>query len=168
MNIDTLITDPALRNAFAILRVVFIAADVILVFSGIYAFVKSLEYRPSFSGDVAPQKKVLSLQVAVLRERWQAIVKRFKAGVPESTRLAIIEADAFVDDILKRMGLPGEHMADRMTRLSPDEVTTLERLWRAHKLRNDLVHTPGFGLSPADAQAAMRDYEAFLNEMSAI
>jgi hypothetical protein len=66
------------------------------------------------------------------------------------------------------MQIPGEHLADRLSNLDQDDIKSMNRVWRAHRLRNDLVHTPGFAVSPSDAQQAMDDYEAFLKEMEVI
>lgn len=37
-----------------------------------------------------------------------------------------------------------------------------------HRMRNDLVHTPGFVLSLEDAKMALEGYEAFLKELEVI
>ena len=98
-------------------------------------------------------------------ERWQDITKKFNVGSPDSIRVAIIEADGLADSALKQMGLRGEHMADRLENISDQELKSLDRLWRAHKLRNDLVHSPGFEVSSGEAERAMGDYQAFLSEI---
>jgi len=66
------------------------------------------------------------------------------------------------------MGLAGEHMADRLGQIKEAEVRTLDRLWRAHRVRNDLVHSPGFSLSLFDAKRVIDDYEAFLKEVKVL
>ena len=83
-------------------------------------------------------------------------------------KLAIIDADGLVDDVLKQMGLPGEHFADRLARLTPEELKTFDKVWTAHRVRNDLVHTPGFALGLDEARRVMKSYEAFLIEIKAI
>jgi len=62
-----------------------------------------------------------------------------------------------VDDILKRMGLPGEHMADRLERIDTGDVKTLDALWAAHRARNNLVHSPGYVMNERDARRYMND-----------
>ncbi|MDP3975076.1 MAG: hypothetical protein Q8P88_02220, partial [Candidatus Jorgensenbacteria bacterium] len=82
--------------------------------------------------------------------------------------LAIIEADKLVDDALKTSGLQGEHMADRLEKLRVEDYPTLDRLWRAHRVRNELVHTPDFGINEGDAKDVLRVYEKFLKELGAL
>jgi hypothetical protein len=155
------------------IRLLFIVVDVLLVFGFIYSFVKAWHYHPNFKGGGHGSgkeggKRAPTMRDVVFHERWRAIETKFALGTPESARLAIIEADALVDTALKGMQIPGEHLADRLSNLDQDDVKSMNRVWRAHRLRNDLVHTPGFAVAPADAQRAMDDYEAFLKEMEVI
>lgn len=154
-------------------RLAFIIIDILLAFGFVYALIRAWHYHPNFSGHheaagAGHAKKVPTIRDIVLRERWHAIEKKFALGTPESARLAIIEADALVDTALKGMQIPGEHLADRLSNLHQDDIKSMNRVWRAHRLRNDLVHTPGFAVATPDAQRTMDDYEAFLKEMEVI
>ena len=155
-------------------RIFFIVLDILLAVGFIYALVRAWHYHPNFGGHGHDgktgehAKRVPTMRDIVLRERWRSIEAKFALGTPESTRLAIIEADALVDTALKGMQIPGEHLADRLANIDQSDVKSMNRIWRAHRLRNDLVHTPGFAVSSPDAQRTMDDYEAFLKEMEVI
>ena len=155
-------------TVYQIARVIFLLLDAALLGIFVFSFSKGLPYRPHFSLTPPSKGMARTLRSVVLREKWAAVKEKFAVGSPEATRLALIEADAFVDDVLQRLGLTGKHMSDRIGQLQPDEVRTLDRLWRAHRLRNDLVHTPGFMVSPNDAERALGDFEAFLKEVGAL
>jgi hypothetical protein len=162
-------------SIFYVVKTVFIVIDAVLLVGFVYAFIRAWHYHPNFKGDYAHGgkkgdhgKRTPTLHDIILRERWRAIQAKFALGTAESARLAIIEADALVDTALRGMQIPGEHLADRLSNLDPDDTKTINRIWRAHRLRNDLVHTPGFAVSPPDAQRTMDDYEAFLKEMEVI
>ena len=66
------------------------------------------------------------------------------------------------------MNLPGEHMADRLERLASRYLKSINKLWQAHRIRNDLVHTPGFVLNPVDAKGVLENYQDFLKEIGII
>lgn len=134
----------------------------------LYALYQAWRFHPRFQLQKQKARKITTLRSAVTHERWRLITKRFSLGTPESMRIAVIEADALVDAALKDMDLPGEHLADRLSNLEADEIKSLEGVWRAHRFRNDLVHTPGFALSPGDAKATLDNYEAFLKEIAAL
>lgn len=136
-----------------------------------YALYQSWRFHPRFHLEKEHAKKIFTLRDAVMKERWQSIVKKFSLGTAASIRVAVIEADALADSALKGMDIPGEHLADRLSNLEGEEdfvIKSMQRVWRAHRMRNDLVHTPGFALSPEDAKIALEGYEAFLKELGVI
>ncbi|MEY4731343.1 MAG: hypothetical protein RL681_289 [Candidatus Parcubacteria bacterium] len=154
--------------AFSGLRVFFIIVDIFVFGVLVYAFVKSFEVRPKFHRSPFRKKRVITLRQAVFREKWKTILRKFHGGSPEAMRITIIEADALADEALKQMNLKGDTMADRLGRLNPDEIPSLNRIWRAHRLRNDIVHRAGFSFAPEEAQSALNDIEAFLKDIGAL
>lgn len=154
--------------AFSSLRVFFIVVDVLVFGAFVYSFVRAFEVRPKFHRSYRRKKKVITLRQSVFREKWTTIQRKFQGGSPEAMRITIIEADALADEALKQMNLKGDTMADRLGRLDVDDVPSLNRIWRAHRLRNDIVHRAGFSFPPEDAQAALSDIEAFLTDIGAI
>lgn len=153
-----------LGKPFTIIKTVVIALDAFLLFGFVLSFVRGLHYRHG-AHIRRDSQRMFTLRDAAARERWDAIQSKHEAGTPEAMRIALIEADAYVDGVLRRFGLAGEHMADRLSRIDPEDVSTLDRLWRAHRVRNNIVHTPGFTLSAHEAKRALDDYEAFLTEV---
>lgn len=111
--------------------------------------------------------KKVSMDRKFIRQ-WQKIVKRLSTPTPENLRLAVIDADTLVDTFLKKAGYSGEHMADRLSRIIPSEVKSLEKLWDAHLLRNSLVHVPGSTVSTNEAKKAVTAFEDFLQELGAL
>ena len=157
------------QRTFFSVRFIFIVLNFVLVVIFVYAFIRSLKYRPKFyfnPGAVARRKKQIKEKRWVAD--WNHVLEKAHKSPPQSLFLGIIEADGLVDNVLKKIGVPGEHMADRLERLSGQDLKTMEHLWRAHKVRNDLAHTPGFTLDPRDAEEILGDYGAFLKEIEAI
>jgi len=103
---------------------------------------------------------------AVLKH-WTDIVRRANTGTPENLRWAVMEADALVDLVLKERQLSGETMADRLANFRRDEYKTIDKLWDAHKLRNEIAHTPGFRITSQKAERALFAYRDFLKEIKA-
>ena len=151
--------------------VIFIILDIALVAGFIYAYSKAWHYHPDYKSKEGTGVGMAHRQTVhdiVMKERWHATMAKFALGTPEAERVAIIEADALVDAALKNMQIEGDHLADRLSNLESDAIESMPRIWRAHRMRNDLVHTPGFGITQQDAERTMRDYEAFLKEVEVI
>jgi len=165
----TIVLDPFWQNVYLTVRAIFVVFNVAFFAGFVYAFIKALEYRPKYYlHPPKPAKRVLTLQDTFLRERWEAAAKRFAGGGMDAMRVAIIEADAIADTALKELDLPGEHMADRLERLSEEEIRSLGRIWRAHRVRNNLVHSPDYELTHDEASRTFEDYKAFLEELQII
>ncbi|MGC9611098.1 MAG: hypothetical protein ABSE68_02670 [Minisyncoccia bacterium] len=154
-------------------RVVFIILDVILFIGFMYVLKKALEYRPDLISSLKRKKngteEVKSVfDVQRYEKHWEEIIKKSPSSPPQSFTLAIVAADNLVGDALKDMGLEGEHIADRLEKLNPREIKTLNSLWRAHRVRNDLVHTTGFEIKESEAKEVLEIYASFLRELGAL
>lgn len=154
----------------------FIAVDAFLVIVLIYSTVKVWHIRGRISiydppththgparGENAPAPK----KNTKILTYWAAIIKKANTGTPENLRSAVLEADALVDFFLKSAGYGGEHMADRLGQISRSGVKSLEGVWDAHRLRNEIAHTPGFVVTSKAAEKALLAVRDFLKEMEA-
>ncbi len=156
------------QTLLSVFRAIFIFLDAVLLGIFLYSLKQVWAFRPKFRAERKAKKKTVTLRTALVLEGWRKVREKASVGSPESLRLAVIEADTIVDGVLKEIGISGEHMADRLAKVNPDTLKSLERVWRAHRLRNDLAHTPGFSLSAEDAREAIEDYEAFLKEIGVL
>lgn len=154
---------------YTTIKYLVIFLDVILLIAIVFVCMKTIEFRPKLVVEFGKEpKRGKKLDTAVLRVRWENVLKKADSKPPESYVLAIIEADKLVDSILKQLNLPGEHMADRLERLSSNDLKSLDRLWRAHRIRNELVHAPEYNISEFDAKEVLTTYKDFLEEIGAI
>lgn len=157
----------------ALLHDIFLFLDALLVMGIVYVLLELSPYRPKFYANprraLAPAVPIRTLRDEGLKRSWEAILKKAESLPPQSLTLGIIEADSFVDTVLKtRLNLPGEHMSDRLERLDDGTVNTLDALWTAHRARNNVVHTPGYVLGERDARRFLASYTAFLEELGVI
>ncbi len=103
-----------------------------------------------------------------LNSRWDEIEKHINSTREAEWKFAVIEADKLVDEILKGAGFPGDTMGDRLMNIQPGQLTTLQGLWEAHKIRNRLVHDTNYFLRYTEAKRAVGLYEKTLKELQAI
>lgn len=171
---DFIAANRFLVTIFEAMRGIFIFLDLVLFVLIIFSLSKLIHYRPKFVYDprkwqrYVKKKKEPELATPVVMNAWGKVKSKMQSGAPDAMRLAVIEADGAVDEVLRRMGLAGETFAERLGRLSPDRYSTLDRVWDAHRLRNNLVHTPDFQVAPSKAEEAVAAYEAFLKEIRAL
>lgn len=103
-----------------------------------------------------------------LNKSWQKILIRLEKSDEANLRLALIEADNLFDDLLKQMRLPGESMADRLRYIDSSQISNIDEIWRAHKLRNVLVHNHEYPITRNEMELSVKAYEKALKELEFI
>lgn len=71
---------------------------------------------------------------------WREVEQKINSVNPSDWRLAIIEADVLLDEMLEQMGLPGDHLGERLKAADRSFFNTLDEAWQAHKVRNIIAH----------------------------
>lgn len=93
---------------------------------------------------------------------WLQIKKRMAAGGQNNMKLAILEADRVLDEILKASGYRGDNMNERLNQLSGHNLLDEEAVFHAHKLRNKIVADPSYNLGKEEAEKAIAVYQSAL------
>lgn len=91
------------------------------------------------------------------------ISNKFKDIESMETKIAIIEADKLVDNILKKGGIKGSTLGERLRnteKLVPREVYS--NMWEAHKVRNMIVHDDDFDIKKVDRDLVIWRMKKFL------
>jgi len=98
-------------------------------------------------------------------KKWQKILKRLKKGDESNLKLAVIEADKLFDDLLLRMGYKGKDMDERLKLITSAQLSNLEEIWQAHKIRDRIVEEKYYRLSVEEAKKAISAYEKAFKEL---
>ncbi len=98
-------------------------------------------------------------------KQWAKISKRLEAKKEAEYKLAIIEADSLLNDILEKMGYKGEMIGERLKQLDSTALPNVEELWQAHKTRNNVVHDPDYHLTFDQAKKTVAIYEKALRDL---
>ena len=97
-------------------------------------------------------------------KRWKEIEAHAASQNISECKLALIDADALIDEIFKRAGYRGKTMGDRLKTIEPSDLDHLADLWEAHKLRNRIAHE-GERIERRDIDRAMDQYRSVLKEL---
>lgn len=98
---------------------------------------------------------------------WMKITARLKTGKEDEYKLALIEADNMLDDILFKMGYKGESIEDKLKQVTDGVLPNSEQLLEARKIRNNVVYDPDYSLREEEARRAMSVYEKALQDLEA-
>ncbi|MDP3963174.1 MAG: hypothetical protein Q8Q39_01620 [bacterium] len=101
-------------------------------------------------------------------DEWVRVKKLWASRSADDKRLAIIDADALLDNGLRELAIEGQTMAERLANPDAPHLANLNEVAFAHRYRNELVHEPGTPMDPLDADRAMKAYESALRELHII
>lgn len=99
---------------------------------------------------------------------WSEIIKLAESGQEASWRLAVIEADKFFDEVLRRLGYSGETFNERLNQVHSSEIENINEVWDAHRVRNSLSHDVNFKLSEGEAKKAIAAFERAMRDLDII
>lgn len=142
---------------FLFVYVVVLVVDIVmlLMLRGVSSNIKTMLY-----GNKRP---ILSKSKAITR--WEKILARLKDANPSQYKVAILEADAFAEEIFAGMGYKGNTMAEKLDAIHEGQIETKNLLVEAHQIRNRIIHEADFSLSQEEAEKWLSDYRAFFDEM---
>ena len=108
-------------------------------------------------------------EVSVVNHRWLIIKNNVDSDNEASWRLAIMEADIILNEIIDIV-IPGlGTMGEKMKTIDNSKMKTINIAWEAHKIRNRIAHDGGnFILSRIDARKTINMYEEVFNEFGII
>lgn len=100
------------------------------------------------------------------RSRWLAITQS-AGSTSETWQLAIINADKLLDTALRERGVVGTTLGERLKNAKP-YVSSIDSVWRAHKLRNRIAHDDGVKVSQRQASEALKIFKRALTDLGAL
>jgi hypothetical protein len=122
--------------------------------------------RMQFSAAAHP---IVAHDVSRTQLRWNRIVEEVGSENEQNWRLAILEADIMLNELLDNLGYKGETMADKMRQVEKGDFNTIDLAWEAHRARNAIAHqgveSP---LSQREARRIVSLYEKIFREFKFI
>ncbi|MBI4358976.1 MAG: hypothetical protein HY577_00065 [Candidatus Nealsonbacteria bacterium] len=143
---------------------------VFLFFLGvnILSLKKSTFIQMGFWQDMIELKNQKAYGAGKVEKKWLGITKRLEAPNAADWKLAVIEAETLTEEILTRMGFGGETFGDRLKKISPSQLPSLNDLIQAHQVRQNIVHDPDYRLDFEEASRTLGVYERSLRELDAL
>jgi hypothetical protein len=165
-NIISLLTNPPrVGSSLFILEVVGIGFCLLLIGLIIFFLSKTSWMKVRAIQDLVEITTYKPLGAKKIMKQWMKIKESLNSGLESEFKLAIIEADSILDDVLKKLGYNGETLGERLKQVSQDILPSLENAQEAHKIRNNIVHDPDYRLNLTEAEKTISFYEKVLTEL---
>src|SRR3989344_7467125 len=78
--------------------------------------------------------------VSFANKKWQKVLAHVNSPNASEWRLAVLEADIILGEMLDSMGYRGDSIGERLKGVEPSDFLTLDKAWDAHKVRNQIAH----------------------------
>lgn len=97
---------------------------------------------------------------------WQDILDHVDGENESEWKLALIEADKILENLLRENGYDGVSIGERLKAAEGvGGLKSLQDAWTAHKIRNRIAHETGFVLTKREARIAIESYKKVFEEL---
>ncbi len=101
--------------------------------------------------------------------RWHYILTLIESPNESDWRVAIIEADTMLDEILDKKGMVGETLSEKLEQARSNGYAFIQGAWDAHIIRNQIAHQGSdFTLTQIEGRRVIRMYQSFFEELGVI
>lgn len=100
-----------------------------------------------------------------MSKQWSKIKKRIESGAESDYKLAIIDADDYLAEVLDNRGYDGETIEENIQKAGKMIAPILKDVLGAHEIRNSIVYDPDYKLSVDEAKKVLDIYESAVNSI---
>ncbi len=150
------------------LRTIFVLISSFFIGIIIYTRYKTRWARMGTIRQLSEFLKTTAFEKTQFRREWEKTKRRLEKGWESEGKLAVIEADEMLGEVLKRAAYLGDNTEERLEEVPENTLPNKKELKEAHKLCADIIHDPDYKLSPAKARWAIEVYEEAFESLSAL
>lgn len=99
---------------------------------------------------------------------WRQIQKRLWSREQNQWKLAILEADHILNEILKMSGYLGPNLEEKLELITSAQLTNVEDVKRVHQIRHKIASDPSFEISFEETKEIIGIYKESFKELNLI
>lgn len=157
-----------MSSLWTVLSIIAFTASIIMLVLYVYAATRRNLYSGLATQQLRDAERLYDelYRGASQNNRMQDVLAHSSSSNPNDWKLAIIEADIILDDVLKEKGYVGESLGERLKSLTSIQLASLNDAWEAHKIRNRIAHDGSdFILTKRIAQETIVKYQRVFAEL---
>lgn len=111
------------------------------------------------------EKKLKEGEEVSKNPRWLKTLNFLFSQHASDWKLAVIEADAMLEDLMGELGFKGENLGDRLKAATQENFRNLTTAWEVHTIRNRIAHEgASFELSQHETKRVIALYEQIFRQ----
>lgn len=155
-----------IQNDLLPLKIFFIIFTLIFLFFTIYFYINSSYVKYKFGSNVSDLLSESNPDASSNDSRWRKIIKKAQSGSEKDYKLAIIEADDLVQEVMKEAGYKGEDFDELIENVERKLLPNYDDLLKDHEIRNEIVYNLEYKLDLEEAKKILEDYESAIKNLS--
>lgn len=159
------ISSPQLQDMLFPVKLVFVTCAMFFLAMVIYFMINSSWLQYKFLEDVTEFFSWQAYGARELSRQWEKIKKRIESGTEADYKLAIIDADDFLAEILDKRGYDGKDFDESIKKAGRLITSILNDVIQAHETRNQIVYNQDFKISSDQAKRIISVYESAINSI---
>lgn len=100
--------------------------------------------------------------------RWESISKKLDDKSVASGKVAIVEADKMLDEILGKLGFSGKDTEEKITQVKSGQLVGIQEMREIHSFHKKIVDDPTYETSLNEIKTALAAYERVFRGLSLI
>ena len=146
-------------------KIVFVFFSVFFLVFVIYFMLNSSWLQYKFLEDVTEFFSWQAYGQREMKKQWDRIKKRTESGAESDYKLAIIDADDFLAEVLDDRGYDGKDFEASIKKAGKMIKPILDDVLSAHEVRNSIVYNPDYKLSVDQAKKILDAYQSAANNI---
>lgn len=159
------ISSSQIQDTLFPIKVIFISFGVFFLVFVIYFMLNSSWLQYKFLEDVTEFFSWQAYGQREMAKQWSKIRKRTESGAESDYKLAIIDADDLLGEVLDNRGYDGKDFEESIKKAGRLITPILNDVLAAHNTRNSIVYNPDYKLSVAEAKKILDIYESAVNNI---
>jgi hypothetical protein len=166
-------------NSLQSTKIVFGVIALFFIFVIVYCSVRMLELRKKEGAYMEEEFRRYAEKIKMKQEkmdnarinnpRWITVLDYLKSENPSDWKLAILEADAMLEDLTDQLDMSGENIGERLKNTNKEKFKSLNDAWEAHIVRNKIAHEGAlFEITQKEANRVIYLYENVFREFGFI
>ncbi len=159
------ISSSQLQDMLFPVKLIFVIFSAFFLIFVIYFMLNSSWLQFKFLEDVTEFFSWQAYGQREMQKQWNKIRKRIESGAESDYKLAIIDADDFLAEILDNRGYEGDTFEESIQKAGRIVEPLLSEVLHAHEVRNAIVYNPNYKIPSAEAQKILSTYEVAANNI---
>ena len=158
---------PEMNGWLLAAKIFFVLFDLGVIAFIVYVWLSTAYLRRLFLWDLVEFFTFRAYNVKLIDKDWNKIKKRLLTQNPAQMKLAVIEADLLVKDVLFRIGYPGKDLTEQLESSKADVFSDIDAMKEADRLYRQIVQNPKITLDYQTAKAVILSFEQGLKDVRA-